>query len=162
MKKLKFLSIFIIAVMLAGCAAETANNSATATLNGTQAVQTASANSTLTSEAQSPQTQGQATPAPTAGNTSVATATAEPTASSSSVQNEIENGPANKLLRIDNYVYISSNYNSPDKGETYRIDVRSGQSERINDVPMYNMMYYNGWIYYTYYIRYGGDPYHEE
>ena len=162
MKKLKYLSLLIIAALLAGCAAETANNSATATLNGTQAVQTASANSTLTSEAQSPQTQGQATPAPTAGNTSVATATAEPTASSSSVQNEIENGPANKLLRIDNYVYISSNYNSPDKGETYRIDVRSGQSERINDVPMYNMMYHNGWIYYTYYIKYGGDPYHEE
>jgi len=59
MKKLKFLSIFIIAALLAGCAAETANNSATATLNGTQAVQTGTAlasntSSISTSEAQSP------------------------------------------------------------------------------------------------------------
>ena len=48
--------------MLAGCAAETADNSATAKLSGTQTVQTgtASANSTSTSEMQNTPTQGQA------------------------------------------------------------------------------------------------------
>ena len=62
MKKLKFLSLFIIMAMLAGCAAQTADNSATATLSGTQAVQTgmASAASTSTSGAQNTPTQGQA------------------------------------------------------------------------------------------------------
>ena len=162
MKRFRFLSILIIAATLAGCGTETVNNSATAPGGTTGAAVQTAARPTDGYETQSIQTEGQTQSAPTSGNTSGATA--KPTASSSPVQNEIKNGPANNLLRIDNYIYtyIISNDNEPDEGETYRIDIQSGHSERINDVPMYNMMYNNGWIYYTYYITYLGDPYHEE
>ena len=165
MKKLKYLSLLIIAALLAGCAAETANNSATATLNGTQAVQTGTAlasntSSILTSEAQSPQTQGQATPAPTAGNTSDATSGA--TSTSGQTQNDSKNGPGNNALRIDDYIYLISDEGDPDEGETYRIDINTGKTEQINDVKMYNMVYYDGWIYYTYYTKYEGELLHEE
>ena len=121
MKKLKFLSLFIIMAMLAGCAAETANNSATATLSGTQAVQTGtasasvSANSTSTSEMQNTPTQGQATPAPTAGNTTAVTS--KPTvAPSKSPVSEVgaENGILNYItlfgegvIQIDDYILLS-------------------------------------------------------
>lgn len=166
MKKLKFLSILIIMAMLAGCAAETANNSATATLSGTQAVQTgtasASANSTSTSEMQNTPTQGQATPAPTPGNTSVITS--KPTVSpSKSPVSEVgaENGILNYItlfgegvIQIDDYIYYYHHLDYDaglDKGQTYRMNVSTGKAEQINDVPMFYMTYYDGWIYYMYY-----------
>lgn len=170
MKKLKFLSIFIIAALLAGCAAETANNSATATLNGTQAVQTASANSTLTSEAQSPQTQGQATPAPTAGNTSAVTSKPSVSPSKSPVSEVgAENGLLNYaastmagVIQIGDYIYYYHNLDYDaglDKGKTYRMNISTGKAEQINDVPMFSMTYYDGWIYYMYYEYDSGDTY---
>ena len=167
MKKLKFLSIFIIAAILAGCAAETANNSATATLNGTQAVQTGAAlasntSSISTSEAQSPQTQGQATPAPTAGNTSAVTSKPSVSPSKSPVSEVgAENGLLNYItlfgegvIQIDDYIYYYHHLDYDaglDKGKTYRMNISTGKAEQINDVPMFSMTYYDGWIYYMYY-----------
>ena len=170
MKKLKYLSLLIIAALLAGCAAETANNSATATLNGTQAVQTASANSTLTSEAQSPQTQGQATPAPTAGKTSAVTSKPTITPSKSPVSEVgAENGLLNYaastmagVIQIGDYIYYYHNLDYDaglDKGKTYRMNISTGKAEQRNDVPMFSMTYYDGWIYYMYYEYDSGDTY---
>ena len=167
MKKLKYLSLLIIAALLAGCAAETANNSATATLNGTQAVQTGTAlasntSSISTSEAQSPQPQGQATPAPTAGKTSAVTSKPTITPSKSPVSEVgAENGLLNYItlfgegvIQIDDYIYYYHHLDYDaglDKGKTYRMNISTGKAEQINDVPMFSMTYYDGWIYYMYY-----------
>ncbi len=169
MKKLKFLSLFTIMAMLAGCAAETANNSATATLSGTQAVQTGtasasvSANSTSTSEAQSPQTQGQATPAPTPENSAMITPAPTSTSVSTPLTFEAQNGVNNdNIFQIGDYIYYCSGEENPSKGVTYRMNVRTGQSEQFNDVQMLEMTYYGGWIYYVYCSSYVGDALHEE
>ncbi len=170
MKRLRFLSIMIIAIMLTGCAAETARNSATATLNGTQAVQTASvsADSTSTSGAQSSQTQGQATPAPTLESTSAVTSRPSVSPSKSPVSGVgAENGILNYtmmygegVIQIDDYIYYYHGLDFDagyDEGNTYRMNVSTGKAEQINDVPMFCMTYYDGWIYYMYYEYDSGD-----
>ena len=147
MKKLKFLSIFIIAAMLAGCAAQTADNSATATLSGTQAVQTGAASdaSTSTSEAQNTQPQGQASSDATAAiKTSPAGVSGtQPSGDDSEGENisKLENGPLNRtVVQIGDWVYFLHVY-AMDIAETLRINLTTDRMETVNDDNMYNMTY---------------------
>lgn len=157
MKKLKFLSLFIIMAMLAGCAAQTADNSATAKLSGTQTVQTgtASANSTSTSEMQNTPTQGQASSDATAAiKTSPAGVSGTQTSGDDSEGENIsklENGPLNRtVVQIGDWVYFLHVY-AMDIAETLRINLTTNRMETVNDDNMYNMTYGDGWIYYVHY-----------
>ena len=163
MKKLKYISILIIAATLAGCGTETVNNSATAPGGTTGATVQATARPTDGYETQSIQTEGQTQSAPTSGNTSASTlepaVSSEPTPVAFEAQNGINN---NNIFQIGNYIYYCSGEENLDEGVTYRMDVRTGKPEQFNDVQMLNMVYHDGWIYYVYCSQYMGDALHEE
>ena len=133
MRKIKYLSIVIAVVILAGCTAQKANNTATA--NSPQTAQTGT------------DVQNTQTAFPTSVNTAEALQS-----NSAQTPEELQNGPGNDHLRIDNYIYAVSQKEALDERKTYRIDIGTGKIEQLNDVGMDNMIYYDGWIYYTYYI----------
>ena len=105
MKRFRFLSILIIAIMLAGCGTETVNNSATAPGGTTGATVQATARPTDGYETQSIQTEGQTQSAPTSGNTSASTlepaVSSEPTPVAFEAQNGINN---ENIIQLGNYI----------------------------------------------------------